>query len=101
MRVWFITGASAGLGRALTEAALEHGDRVTATARDPERLADLTERWPDHATAVRLDVTDRDEVRAAVEHGIATFERIDVVVNNAGYGLFGPLEELSDDELRK
>jgi NAD(P)-dependent dehydrogenase (short-subunit alcohol dehydrogenase family) len=101
MRVWFITGASAGLGRALSEAALERGDRVIATARDPERVADLEKRWPGRAIAVRLDVTDPDEARAAVEQGVAAFERLDVVVNNAGYGLFGALEELSDDELRR
>jgi NAD(P)-dependent dehydrogenase (short-subunit alcohol dehydrogenase family) len=99
-RVWLITGASAGLGRALAEAALERGDQVVASARDPKRLADLVERHPEDAIATRLDVTKPAEAHAAVEAGIAAFDRIDVVVNNAGYGLFGALEELSDEELR-
>ncbi len=100
-RVWFITGASSGLGRALAETALDRGERVVATARDPERVAELADRHPDRAAAVRLDVTDPEQARAAVEKGLAAFERIDVVVNNAGYGLFGALEELSDADLRR
>ena len=99
-RVWLITGASSGLGRALAEAALERGDRVVASARDPERVADLAERHPGNAIATRLDVTKPEEARAAVEAGLAAFDRIDVVVNNAGYGLFGAVEELPDEELR-
>jgi len=100
-KVWLITGASSGLGRALSEAALERGDRVVATARDPKLLADLTERHPRAAVAVRLDVTDPDQARTAVDAGLAAFDRIDVVVNNAGYGLFGALEELPEEELRR
>jgi NAD(P)-dependent dehydrogenase (short-subunit alcohol dehydrogenase family) len=99
-RVWLITGASSGLGRALAEAVLERGERVVATARDPRRVAGLEERYPGRAVAVRLDVTDPDQARAAVEAGVGAFGRLDVVVNNAGYGLFGALEELSDEELR-
>jgi NAD(P)-dependent dehydrogenase (short-subunit alcohol dehydrogenase family) len=99
-RVWLITGASSGLGRALAEAALERGERVVATARDPKQVAELTDRYPDHAVAARLDVTDPDQAQGAVDAGLAAFDRIDVVVNNAGYGLFGALEELTDDELR-
>jgi NAD(P)-dependent dehydrogenase (short-subunit alcohol dehydrogenase family) len=99
-RVWLITGASSGLGRALAEAALERGERVVASARDPERVADLAERHPENAIATRLDVTKPEEAHEAVEAGLAAFGRIDVVVNNAGYGLFGALEELPDEELR-
>jgi NAD(P)-dependent dehydrogenase (short-subunit alcohol dehydrogenase family) len=100
-RVWLITGASSGLGRALAEAALDRGDQVIATARDPQRLDGLAERYPGQAIAARLDVTDADEARAAVSDGLAAFGRLDVVVNNAGYGLFGALEELPAEELRR
>jgi NAD(P)-dependent dehydrogenase (short-subunit alcohol dehydrogenase family) len=100
-RVWLITGASSGLGRALAEAALERGERVVATARVPERVADLEDRYPGRAMAVRLDVTDPAEARGAIDAALAAFDRLDVVVNNAGYGLFGALEELDDDELRR
>jgi NAD(P)-dependent dehydrogenase (short-subunit alcohol dehydrogenase family) len=99
-RAWLLTGASGGLGRALAGAALEGGDRVIATARDPEQLAPLAERYPDRALAVRLDVTDPAEARAAVQAGVDHLGAIDVLVNNAGFGLFGALEELSDEELR-
>ena len=98
-RVWFITGASAGLGRALAEAALDRGDRVAATARDPDRVADLADRG--RAVPIGLDVTAPAEVRAGVAAALDAFDRLDVVVNNAGFGLFGALEELSDDDLRR
>jgi NAD(P)-dependent dehydrogenase (short-subunit alcohol dehydrogenase family) len=98
-RVWLITGASSGLGRALAEAALDAGHRVVATARDPQSVADLEQHG--RAIAARLDVTRPDDARAAVAASVEAFGRIDVVVNNAGYGLFGALEELDDDELRK
>jgi NAD(P)-dependent dehydrogenase (short-subunit alcohol dehydrogenase family) len=97
--VWLITGASSGLGRALAEAVLDRGGRVVATARDPEQLADLTS--SDSAVAARLDVTDPEQARAAVAEGIDAFGRIDVVANNAGYGLFGALEEIPDEDLRR
>ena len=100
-RVWLITGASSGLGRALAETALEQGDRVVATARDPSHVADLEARHPGRAIAARLDVTDPDQARAAVAAALTTFDRLDVVVNNAGFGLFGALEELSDEDLRR
>jgi NAD(P)-dependent dehydrogenase (short-subunit alcohol dehydrogenase family) len=100
-RVWFITGASSGLGRALAEAVLERGERVVATAREPARVADLEAAHPDQAVAVRLDVTDPDQAHDAVARALDAFGRIDVVVNNAGYGLFGALEELSDEDLRR
>jgi NAD(P)-dependent dehydrogenase (short-subunit alcohol dehydrogenase family) len=100
-RVWFITGASSGLGRALAEAVLDRGDRLVAAARRPERLADLVDRHSGRVVAVPLDVTDPGQARAAVDAAVRAFDRVDVVVNNAGYGLFGALEELPDDELRR
>ena len=101
LRVWLITGASSGLGQALAEAVLGRGERVVATARDPRLPGELTGQYPGRAIATRLDVTDPDQARAAVSEGLAAFGRIDVVVNNAGYGLFGALEELPGDELRR
>ncbi|RKQ84953.1 NADP-dependent 3-hydroxy acid dehydrogenase YdfG [Solirubrobacter pauli] len=95
MRVWLITGAGRGLGRAFTEAALEAGDRVVATVRDP---AVLPER--DGLRVLTLDVRDRAAVRAAVADAHAAFGRLDVVVNNAGYGLVGGAEEVSEADAR-
>jgi NAD(P)-dependent dehydrogenase (short-subunit alcohol dehydrogenase family) len=100
-RVWFITGASSGLGRALAETALERGDRVVATGRDPGAMRDLEERHPGRAVAERLDVTDPRQAREATRSAIERLGRIDVLVNNAGFGLFGPLEEITDEELRR
>jgi NADP-dependent 3-hydroxy acid dehydrogenase YdfG len=87
---WFITGTSSGLGRALVAALLERGDNVVATARQPDAVADLAGLYPERALLVRLDVTDRAEVEAAVAQALERFGRIDVVVNNAGYGVLGP-----------
>jgi NAD(P)-dependent dehydrogenase (short-subunit alcohol dehydrogenase family) len=98
-RVWFVTGASRGFGRALSEAVLARGERLIATARRPEFVDEFRERHPD-ALALQLDVTDRDRARAAVAEGVERFGRLDVVVNNAGYGHFGAVEELSEEELR-
>jgi NAD(P)-dependent dehydrogenase (short-subunit alcohol dehydrogenase family) len=100
-RVWFITGTSSGLGRAIAQAALDHGDRVVATARSTDRIADLERDFADRVVALPLDVTDPDQARAAIDAAVAAFGHIDVVVNNAGYGVLGALEELSDDELRR
>lgn len=99
-RVWFITGSSTGFGRSLTEAVLKHGDRIVATARKPEQLSDLVERYSETVKAVQLDVTNPQEVRTAVQTAIEAFGRIDVVVNNAGYGAVGAIEEVSDDAIR-
>jgi NAD(P)-dependent dehydrogenase (short-subunit alcohol dehydrogenase family) len=99
-RVWFITGTSSGFGREIATAALGAGDRVVATARQVSGLADLVERAPDHVRAVALDVTDPAAVCHAVDVAVAEFGRIDVVVNNAGYGSRGALEELSDEQIR-
>ena len=100
-RVWFITGASTGFGRKLAEAVLAKGDRVIATARNPETVADLERQNPSHARAVRLDVTDLAQVKASVQAAISAFGRIDVLVNNAGYGLLGAVEEVSDAQIRQ
>jgi NAD(P)-dependent dehydrogenase (short-subunit alcohol dehydrogenase family) len=100
-RVWFITGASSGLGRALAEAALEHGDRVAATARDAAAVREFEQRHPDRAFALGLDVTDAGAAEGAVAAAAERFGRIDVLASNAGFGLFGALEELSDEELRR
>jgi NAD(P)-dependent dehydrogenase (short-subunit alcohol dehydrogenase family) len=100
-RVWFITGASTGFGRKLAEAALAKGDRVVATARKEETVADLEQQYPSHARAVRLDVTDLAQVKASVQAAIHAFGRIDVLVNNAGYGLMGAVEEVSDEQIRQ
>ena len=99
-KVWFITGASKGFGREWTEAALERGDRVAATARRPETLDDLVEKYGDAVLPLQLDVTDRDADRAAVQRAAEHFGRLDVLVNNAGYGHFGMVEELTEDEAR-
>ena len=96
-RTWLVTGASRGFGRALSEVLLSRGERLVATARDP---AALESERPD-ALAVQLDVTDPEQARAAVEQAVDRFGRLDVVVNNAGYGHFGAIEELTDDELRQ
>jgi NAD(P)-dependent dehydrogenase (short-subunit alcohol dehydrogenase family) len=100
-RVWLITGASSGLGRALAEAVLDAGHRVVATARDPESVTDLERRHPGQALAARLDVTRPDDARTALASATEAFGRVDIVVNNAGYGLFGALEELDDEQLRR
>jgi NAD(P)-dependent dehydrogenase (short-subunit alcohol dehydrogenase family) len=98
---WFITGASRGFGREWTIAALERGDKVAATARDTSTLDDLAAKYGDLLLPLQLDVTDRSADFAAVEQAATTFGRLDVVVNNAGYGHFGFVEEVSEDELRR
>lgn len=100
-KVWFVTGTSSGFGRLWAEAALERGDRVVATARNRETLRDLEERFSGTVLTLELDVTDREGVFAAVDSAVERFGRIDVVVNNAGYGHFGMVEELSERELRQ
>src|SRR5271154_3942701 len=99
-KVWFITGTSKGFGRVWAESALARGDRVTATARDVKTLAPLVERYGDQVAALSLDVTDKAAVEAAVAETIRRFGRLDVAVNNAGYGLFGAIEEVSEAEAR-
>jgi len=99
-KVWFITGTSKGFGRVWAEAALARGDRVAATARDVKTLQPLVEQYGDQVAAIALDVTDKAGVAAAVAETISRFGRIDVAVNNAGYGLFGAIEEVSEAEAR-
>ncbi len=99
-KIWFITGSSRGFGRALVEAVLVAGDKVVATARKPEDLADLSESYGDQVRAVKLDVTSPAEVARAVAAALDAFGHIDVVVNNAGYGFFGAFEEMSTDEFK-
>jgi NAD(P)-dependent dehydrogenase (short-subunit alcohol dehydrogenase family) len=99
-KVWFITGASKGFGREWAEAALERGDQVAATARKPETLDALVEKYGDKVLPLKLDVTDREADRAAVEQAAKHFGRLDVVINNAGFGHFGMVEELTEAELR-
>jgi NAD(P)-dependent dehydrogenase (short-subunit alcohol dehydrogenase family) len=100
-KTWFITGASRGFGREWSIAALERGDRVVATARNMETLGDLVREYPDTIFPLALDVTDRDAAFEAVRQGFEHFGRLDVVVNNAGYGQFGMVEELSEQEARE
>jgi len=99
-KTWFITGASRGFGREWTIAALERGDTVAATARDTSTLDDLVDRFGDKILPIRLDVTDRGAVFAAVAEAHDRFGGLDVVVNNAGYGQFGMIEEISEAEAR-
>ncbi|KQQ03872.1 MULTISPECIES: SDR family oxidoreductase [unclassified Rathayibacter] len=99
-KTWFITGASKGFGREWAEAALERGDSVAGTARRPETLDALVERYPDTFLPIRLDVTDRAADFAAVQQAAEHFGRLDVVINNAGFGHFGMIEELTEEEVR-
>jgi len=99
-KVWFITGTSRGFGREWTIAALERGDKVAATARDTATLDELAQKYGDALLPIELDVTDRAADFAAVQRAHEHFGRLDVVVNNAGYGQFGFVEELSEQEAR-
>ena len=99
-KIWFITGSSRGFGRQFAQAALERGDKVAATARDTSTLADLVERFGDKLLPIQLDVDDREADVAAVKQAHEHFGRLDVVVNNAGYGQFGMIEEISEAEAR-
>jgi NAD(P)-dependent dehydrogenase (short-subunit alcohol dehydrogenase family) len=99
-KVWFITGSSRGLGRNLTEAVLAKGDRVAATARNTSQLKDLETKFPGQIISIPLDVTDKGQVKAAVEQAVKHFGRIDVLVNNAGFGITGASEAFTDEQVR-
>jgi len=99
-KVWFITGSSRGLGRSLTKAVLAKGAQVAATARDINSLKDLIESYPGQIFPVTLNVTDYDQVQIAVKAAIKHFGRIDVLVNNAGFGIVGAAEAFTDEQVR-
>ena len=100
-RVWLITGGSSGFGRALAEEALSHGDRVAVTARRAEKLEGLVRQAPGRAHAVSLDLTDAEGAPRAVDEVLQRFGRVDVLVNNAGHGQVGAVEETTEEELRE
>ena len=98
--VWLITGSARGLGRSIAEAVLAHGDQLVATARNPQPLSDLTERYGANVRAAALDVKNPAQAREAVNLAVKTFGRLDVVVNNAGYANMVAIEEAPEDEFR-
>ena len=99
-KTWFITGASKGFGREWALAALDRGDRVAVTARDVDQLAELVTEYGDTVLPLKLDVTNREEAFATVRRAASHFDSLDVVVNNAGYGHFAMVEELSEADIR-
>lgn len=98
-RTWLITGVSSGFGRELASQLLDRGDRVIGTVRDTSKIADLAGRWPDTFIPEALEMTDHPAVRRLVHRAFEQADRVDAVVSNAGYGLFGAAEELSDDQV--
>jgi len=98
-RTWLITGSSTGFGRLLAEEVLKAGENVVATARKVEQVVDLEHKYPSQALALPLDVTKQEQVDSAVTQTLERFGRVDVLVNNAGYGVTGAIEEVSDAEL--
>jgi len=99
-KVWLVTGSASGLGRDIAEAVLASGDRLLATARDPKRLSDLVHRYGDQVQTAALDVVDEAAAKAAAAKAVAVFGRLDVVVNNAGYGDIAPFEQQSSEDFR-
>jgi NAD(P)-dependent dehydrogenase (short-subunit alcohol dehydrogenase family) len=100
-KTWFITGASTGLGEALAMLLLDKGDRVAATFRKPEQLDAFTQKKPGHSLGVLADVTDAEQLTSAVQQAINAFGHLDVVVNNAGYGSLGSIEEITEAETQR
>jgi NAD(P)-dependent dehydrogenase (short-subunit alcohol dehydrogenase family) len=100
MKTWFITGTSRGFGREWTKAALKRGDKVAATARNTDTLKDLADEYGDAILPIKLDVTNHDDDFAAVKFAFDHFGEIDIVINNAGYGLMGTIEEVSEEQAR-
>jgi NAD(P)-dependent dehydrogenase (short-subunit alcohol dehydrogenase family) len=99
-KVWLVTGSASGLGRNIAEAVLASGDRLVATARDPRRLHDLVQKYGDQIRTAPLDVADEDVAYRAVQAAVDAFGRLDVVVNNAGYGDIAPFEQLSAERFK-
>jgi len=99
-KVWLVTGSASGLGRSIAEAVLASGDRLVATARDPRRLEDLVKKYGDQVRAAALDVIDEGAAYAAVRVAVDAFGRLDVVVNNAGYGDIAPFEQVSSERFK-
>jgi NAD(P)-dependent dehydrogenase (short-subunit alcohol dehydrogenase family) len=99
-KVWMVTGSASGLGRNIAEAVLASGDRLVATARDPRRLDDLVKKYGDKVRTAPLDVAEEDAANAAVQVAVDAFGRLDVVVNNAGYGDIAPFEQLSPERFK-
>ncbi len=99
-KVWLVTGSASGLGRHIADAVLASGDRLVATARDPRRLADLVEKYGDQVRTAPLDVADEAAAYAAVQVAVDAFGRLDVVVNNAGYGDIAPFEQVSSERFK-
>jgi NAD(P)-dependent dehydrogenase (short-subunit alcohol dehydrogenase family) len=100
-KVWYITGAGRGFGKEFAKSALGRGDKVAATARSTDALGDLVAQFGENVLPLQLDVTDRDRVFATVTEAKEKFGRLDVVVNNAGYGLFGMVEEITPEQLQR
>ena len=100
-KVWFITGASKGFGRIWAEAALKRGDKVVATARNTDTLKALADEFGELVYPLQLDVTNHDKVFEIIKKAHEHFGRLDVVINNAGYGLFGTIEEVTEEQARK
>jgi NAD(P)-dependent dehydrogenase (short-subunit alcohol dehydrogenase family) len=99
-KVWLVTGSASGLGRNIADAVLASSDRLVATARDPRRLEDLVAKYGDRVRTVPLDVADEGAANAAVQAAVVAFGRVDVVVNNAGYGDVAPFEQLTSERFR-
>jgi NAD(P)-dependent dehydrogenase (short-subunit alcohol dehydrogenase family) len=99
-KVWLVTGSASGLGRDISEAVLASGDRLVATARDPQRLEDLVKKYGDRVRTASLDVVDEKAALAAVQVAVNAFGRLDVVVNNAGFGDVSPFEQLSPERFK-
>lgn len=100
-KVWFITGCSTGFGRELAKQVLQQGYRAAVTSRNADDVKDIVAQYPDTAIAIQLDVTKPAEIRSAVKEAYAAFKQIDVLVNNAGIGYFGAIEESEDEEVRR
>ncbi|WP_449400650.1 oxidoreductase [Chryseobacterium wanjuense] len=99
-KVWFITGSSKGLGKSLVEAVLAKGDYVVATARNPQQLNELAEKYPEQLLTLELDVQNKEQIYATVEEAINHFGKIDVLVNNAGFGVTGAAEAFTNEQVR-